>query len=296
MSDSNQRLRIAVQKKGQLADRSLKLFEQAGLKITRGANDLLYRAENFAADFLRVRDDDIPQFVASGACALGIVGENELMEAFPETDKAPVKALTTLGFGQCALKIAVPRDYFYAGPADLAGKRIATSYPQLLRSFLAKNGVDAEIIEMAGAVEVAPRLQVADAICDLVSTGQTLEANGLRPTETVLESQAVLIRQKTPCKDEIEGLLARLLSRVNGVLATQETKYIMLNAPERALDKIIEVLPGAGSPTVTPLAGQPGQVAVHAVCQESVFWETLERLKACGGSAILVLPIEKMML
>ncbi|WP_306252641.1 ATP phosphoribosyltransferase [Parvularcula sp. IMCC14364] len=296
MTDQEQRLRIAVQKKGQLADKSLQLFEQAGLKITRGANDLLYRAENFPADFLRVRDDDIPQFVASGACALGIVGENVLQEDWPEIEAGAVDVSRPLGFGHCTLKIAVPNEMDYVSPADLNGVSIATSYPVLLKNYLAQNGVSAGVVEMSGAVEVAPRLKVADVVCDLVSTGQTLAANGLRAVETVMKSEAVLIRHTGRKTLYPEDLLARLLRRVDGVLATRETKYIMMNAPESALDDIIEILPGAGAPTVTPLAGKPGQVAIHAVCQESVFWETLERLKAAGSSAILVLPIEKMML
>ncbi|MCI5048503.1 MAG: ATP phosphoribosyltransferase [Aquisalinus sp.] len=296
MTDQEQRLRIAVQKKGQLADKSLQLFEQAGLKISRGANDLLYRAENFPADFLRVRDDDIPQFVASGACALGIVGENVLQEDLPDLQADTVDVARPLGFGQCTLKIAVPNEMTYDSVQDLAGLSIATSYPVLLRQYLSERNVAASVVEMSGAVEVAPRLKVADVICDLVSTGQTLAANGLRAVDTVMNSEAVLIRHTGEKTLYPEDLIARLLRRIDGVLATRETKYIMMNAPESALDDIIEILPGAGSPTVTPLAGEPGQVAIHAVCQESVFWETLERLKAAGSSAILVLPIEKMML
>ncbi len=295
MSDEINRLRVAVQKKGQLAERSLGLFEQAGIKLIKGSNDLLYRAENFPVDFLRVRDDDIPQFVGSGACQLGIVGENVLYEEAP-TDVPELGIIKKLGFGKCALKIAVPSNIPYADVTSLQGCRVATTYPKLLKKYLDRQGVNAEIVFMSGAVEVAPRMQVADVICDLVSTGQTLASNGLIAKDTVLESQAVLIKNDTALPELLQELVERLLKRVEGVLATRETKYIMMNAPETALESIIDVLPGAGSPTVTPLAGKPGLIAVHAVCQESVFWETLENLKECGASAILVLPIEKMML
>jgi ATP phosphoribosyltransferase len=178
----------------------------------------------------------------------------------------------------------------------LAGRRIATSYPRLLQQFLNERGIEAEIIVMKGAVELAPRLEIATYICDLVSTGATLEANGLKPLETVLDSQAALIRTRKPLDDVRSAIAAQLLSRIDGVLATKESKYIMLNAPSHALKGITDLLPGAEAPTVLPLHGRPGHFAVHAVCQESVFWETLQKLKAAGASAILVVPIEKMML
>ena len=290
----NQRLKIAVQKKGQLAEKSLQLFEQAGIKIRKGANDLLYSAENFPVDFLRVRDDDIPQFLNSGACSLGIVGENVLEEYALAEGKSRLETFRKLSFGQCTLKIAIPNEFSYDSLNDIDGLRIATTYPNILREYLEGAGISAELVEIAGAVEIAPRLQVADLVCDLVSTGQTLAANGLRAVETIFKSEAVLVGQKT--SPENNDLINRLLRRIDGVLASKETKYIMLNAPEEALDEITSVLPGAGSPTVTPLAGKPGYVAVHAVCKESVFWETLEKLKHRGASAILVLPIEKMMM
>lgn len=293
MSTASGRLRIAVQKSGRLADRSLELIRDAGLRVMKGANDLLYRVENHPIDLLRVRDDDIPTFVADGVCDLGVVGLNVLEEQKNGGPNAEI--VMPLGFGRCELKLAVPPTLDYAGPASLQGKRVATSYPNILRRFLAEQGVTADIITMRGAVEVAPRLKLAHAICDLVSTGATLEANGLLARESVLKSEAVLIRSPQAPEPELAGLLESLVERISGVVASQGAKYVMLNAPRSALSEITAILPGAGSPTVTPLAGRDDAVAVHAVCQESVFWETLEKLKAAGASAILVLPIEKMM-
>ena len=293
MSTVQGRLRIAVQKSGRLADRSLDLVRDAGLRVVKGNNDLLYRVENYPIDLLRVRDDDIPTFVADGVCDLGIVGENVLEEG---RNGGPVaEVVMPLGFGRCTLRIAVPPTLAYDGPASLEGLRIATSYPRVLGRWLAAEGVSADIVTMRGAVEVAPRLKLASAICDLVSTGATLEANGLAPRETVLDSQAVLIRSPVAPEPALAELLDSIIERIAGVVASQGAKYVMLNAPRSALDAITAILPGAGAPTVIPLAGRDDAVAVHAVCQEAVFWETLEKLKAVGASAILVLPIEKMM-
>lgn len=288
------RLRIAMQKSGRLAEQSLGLIEAAGLRIIKGANELMYRVENAPIDVLRVRDDDIPTFVADGVADLGMVGLNVLRE-HADPDKASLVEIMPLGFGRCTLKLAVPDGFVYRGAGSLAGLRIATSHPQILRSFLATAGVDADIVVMRGAVEVAPRLKLANAICDLVSTGATLEANGLTAVETVLESQAVLVRSGKPFNAELQQLADNLVQRMRGVTASRGAKYIMMNAPRAALNAIASILPGAGAPTVMPLSGRDDAVAVHAVCQESVFWETLERLKAAGATAILVLPIEKMM-
>lgn len=293
MSTVQGRLRIAVQKSGRLADRSLDLVRDAGLRVVKGNNDLLYRVENYPIDLLRVRDDDIPTFVADGVCDLGIVGENVLEEARNGGPTAEV--IMPLGFGRCTLKLAVPPTLDYAGPASLEGLRIATSYPKILRRYLEAEGIKADIVVMRGAVEVAPRLKLAAAICDLVSTGATLEANGLMARETVLQSEAVLIRAPQPPEPGLQHLLDSIIERMSGVVSSQGAKYVMLNAPRSALDAITAILPGAGSPTVMPLSGRDDAVAVHAVCQEAVFWETLEKLKAAGASAILVLPIEKMM-
>jgi ATP phosphoribosyltransferase len=296
MSVDRSRLHVALQRSGRLSDASKELLREAGLRLESGKNSLTARIGNFPADLMFVRDDDIPTFVSDGACEFGIVGENVLREFAAEAHQPGFEILAELGFGHCSLRIAAPERLSYEGPRTLAGQRIATSYPRLLKQFLDEREVEAEVVVMNGAVELAPRLEIATFICDLVSTGATLEANGLRAVETVLDSQAVLIRTRKPLDDGRSAIAAQLLSRIDGVLATKESKYIMLNAPSEALKGITELLPGAEAPTILPLHGRPGHFAVHAVCQESVFWETLQRLKAAGASAILVVPIEKMML
>ena len=273
------RLHLAIQKSGRLSQYSRDLLRDAGLRIQNGKNDLTARVENFPADLMFVRDDDIPTFVSDGVCEFGVVGRNVLEE-----------------FSRCALKIAAPEATAYQGPHSLEGARIATSYPRQLQRFLDDNGVTASVVKMNGAVELAPRLGIATFVCDLVSTGATLEANGMRPVETVIESEAVLIRTTKPMSEEKADLSERILRRIEGVLATKESKYIMLNAAGESLAQITRILPGAEAPTILPLHGRPGHFAVHAVCQESVFWETLQKLKSAGASAILVLPIEKMMM
>ncbi|MFN3960897.1 MAG: ATP phosphoribosyltransferase [Parvularculaceae bacterium] len=285
----SERLRIAIQKSGRLADDSLGLIAAAGFRIVKGVNDLVFRIDNAPIDLLRVRDDDIPTFVGDGVADFGVIGLNVLRERTGRD--APIEVMP-LGFGRCALKIAAPPDFDYSGPRSLAGKRIATSYPNVLAAFLKARDVSADIVLMRGAVEVAPRLGLAQAICDLVSTGATLEMNGLVALETVLTSEAVLIRSP---KAPASALADSIVERMRGVIASRGAKYVMMNAPKARLAEISALLPGAEAPTVTPLAGRDDAVAVHAVCQESVFWETLERLKAAGASSILVLPIEKMM-
>lgn len=290
------RLHIALQKSGRLSDASRELLRDAGFRIQSGKNSLTARVENFPAELMFVRDDDIPTFVSDGACEFGIVGQNVLEEFALGQSEPGYEVLAELGFGRCSLKIAAPEATAYVGLQSLAGQRIATSYPRILAGFLERNGVDATVVTMNGAVELAPRLQIASFICDLVSTGATLEANGLTSIETVLESQAVLIRTRRPIDAARDEIAAGLMSRIEGVLTTKESKYIMLNASSEALKRITALLPGAEAPTIVPLHGRPGHFAVHAVCQESVFWETLQKLKAAGASAILVVPIEKMML
>ena len=291
---SEPRLRIAVQKSGRLADRSLELISGAGLRVMKGANELLYRIENQPIELLCVRDDDIPTFVADNVAELGIVGLNVLSEHFPDSDVESMIVMR-LGFGSCTLKIAVPNDAIYDGPQSLEGKRIATSYPNILGKWLKDKGVTADIVEMRGAVEVAPRMKIAHAICDLVSTGATLEANGMRATDLVLKSEAVLIKAPHAPPAELEHTYDMVLRRFDGVVASTGAKYVMLNAPRAHLDEIIKMIPGADAPTIMQLAGRDDTVAVHAVCQENVFWDTLDKLKDAGASAILVLPIEKMM-
>lgn len=293
---SDDRLRLAIQKSGRLSEESHDLIKQCGLTISRGRDTLYGRVQEMPIDVLLVRDDDIPAFVADGACDIGIVGENVAAEdAESAGRRTPAALVRKLGFSRCRLMIAAPREWSWEGPRGLAGKRIATSYPGLTRRFLREAGVEATAVLMQGAVEVAPRLAIADAISDIVSTGATLEANGLRPVATVFESEAVLIRCASPLAPAKQSILDSLMKRIDGVLASRDAKYVMMNAPRSAVAAITAVLPGAESPTVLELAGAPDKVAVHAVCRESVFWDTLERLKGLGASAILVLPIEKMM-
>jgi ATP phosphoribosyltransferase len=290
------RLHIAIQKSGRLSESSRELLRGAGLRLQDGKNQLTARVANLPIDLMFVRDDDIPTFVSDGVCEFGIVGSN-VLEEFALRDGAPAfEIVAPLGFGRCSLKIAAPDDAPHAGPLSLAGSRIATSYPRILKRWLAEHDVDAQIVKMNGAVELAPRLQIASHVCDIVSTGATLEANGLRVVESVFDSEAVLVRSLRPVSTEQQALSENLLRRIEGVLATQDSKYILMNAPGEALNEIARILPGADSPTIVPLHGKPGQFAVHAVCRESVFWETLQALKGAGASAILVLPIEKMML
>ena len=270
------RLHIAIQKSGRLSDYSLGLLRDSGLRIQSSRNALAARVENFPADLMLVRDDDIPTFVSDGACEFGIVGENVLQEFALGEAEPRVETVAPLGFGRCTLKLAAPESTAYEGPRSLEGARIATTYPRIVRRFLDQKGVSATVVKMNGAVELAPRLQIASFICDLVSTGATLEANGLRAVETVFDSEAVLIRTRKPLSDAKLEQAARLLSRIEGVLATKESKYIMLNAPGEALREITALLPGAEAPTILPLHGRAGYFAVHAVCQESVFWETLQ--------------------
>jgi ATP phosphoribosyltransferase len=291
-----ERLTIAVQKKGRLAEGGFELLAKAGVKLAYGRDELLRRAENLPLDLMLIRDDDIPSFVASGACDYGIVGENVLYEA--QARHARLKGLEValkLGFARCSLKLASPKGGTIGALADLDGKAVATSYPGLTAQFLASRGVSTDIVEMGGSVEVAPRMGVADAICDLVSSGATLEANGLAAFETLLDSEAVLIRRPKPRTPALGDLANLLIERFKGVIASRQTKYILLNAPRDRLDEVRAVLPGADAPTVAAVVGRDDVVAVHAVCTEEVFWTTLERLKAAGARSILVMPIEKMM-
>ncbi|SMF61081.1 ATP phosphoribosyltransferase [Allosphingosinicella indica] len=296
MRTDDSRLHIAIQKSGRLAEQSRRLLRDAGLRLQEGKNALTARIENFPADLMYVRDDDIPTFVADGVCELGIVGSNVLREFELAERDSRYEILSPLGFGRCALKLAAAATSDWHGLADLGEARIATSYPHIVRDFLEQRQIAATVVTMNGAVELAPRLGIAPFICDLVSTGATLEANGLRPLETLFESEAVLVRTRGALDEARQETMNGLVRRIGGVLATKESKYIMLNAPEAALPAISALLPGAEAPTILPLHARPGQFAVHAVCQESVFWETLHKLKANGASAILVLPIEKMML
>ena len=299
ISSAPTRLRIAVQKNGRLTDGSLELLSRCGLKYNRGKDQLMCYGENMPLDVLFVRDDDIPDLVQEDVCDLGLVGLNVVEEkrlAFQARGVGPLfKIVQPLDFGRCRLCIAVPDGFDYRGAASLAGMRIATTYPYILGRFLAERGVRAEVVVLSGSVEIAPRLGRADLICDLVSTGSTLAANHLRAAETVLESQAVLVRTPVPIAAEKQDWTRRLLMRIDGVEQVKGSKYIMLHAPRTALAAIAKLLPGSEAPTVIPLDGRDDRVAVHAVCRENVFWETLEELKNVGASSVLVLPVEKML-
>jgi ATP phosphoribosyltransferase len=287
---AEQRIKVAVQKSGRLTDNSLHLMETCGLIYSRGRDQLICFGENMPVDVLLVRDDDIPELVAEGVCDLGIVGMNVFCEKVH--NGMDVRPELELDFGRCRLSIAVPRGFAYDSARSLEGLRIATSYPRILKAWLDEQGVSAQAVTLSGAVEIAPRLGRADVICDLVSTGSTLLANDLVEAEVVFESKAALISRNNGPAD---GWPARLVSRMRGVLSVRESKYIMLHAPRSALPEIRRLLPGSESPTVMPLEGRDDKVAVHAVCRENVFWETLEGLKAAGASSMLVLPVEKML-
>jgi len=297
MDDS--RLKLAVQKSGRLTDPSLDMLGRCGLKLSRGKDQLMGFGENMPLDVLFVRDDDIPDLVQEDVCDLGLVGLNVLEEKRLELEsrgqRARFQQVRPLDFGRCRLSLAVPEGFSFSDPSSLRGRRIATTYPFMLARYLRERDIQAEIVTLSGAVEIAPRLGRADLICDLVSTGSTLQANHLREVETVLQSHAVLIRTPLELPPEKAEWVERLLMRIEGVQQVRESKYIMLHAPRSALPQIRKLLPGSEFPTIIPLEGSSDKVAVHAVCRENVFWETLESLKKAGASALLVLPVEKML-
>jgi ATP phosphoribosyltransferase len=283
----NQKLKLAIQKSGRLHEGSVSLLRECGIDISNGVNKLKAEANNFPIEIYFFRDDDIPQYVEDAVADLGIVGENVVYEACKQ-----VEVVEELGFGHCRLSIATPKGEPYEGPASLEGKKIATSYPVLLRNFLDKHKVNSEIHEISGSVEIAPGIGLADAICDLVSSGSTLFMNGLQEAETILRSRAVLIRNRSIAPDK-SALLDKLIFRINAVKKARNNKYILLNAPNENLKQIISLLPGMKSPTVLPLA-EPGWSSVHSVVNENEFWEIIEKLKSNGAEGILVVSIEKM--
>lgn len=289
------RLRLVIQKKGRLSQESITLLANCGLKFRIKDNALLTHVENFPIDLLFVRDDDIPTLVFDGLCDGGIIGENVLFEAALRSPNQPYRSILPLGSCRCRLVIAVPESFEYQGPVSLEGKRIATSYPFLLAQFLKQNNINAESLVLSGSVEVAPRMGMADVICDLVSSGQTLEDNKLVEVETLLESQATFIQAVHPLTDEQQTLIEMLARRIQAVQHALERKYILFHAPKSALERICERLPGAESPTIMPLPAYPDKVAVHVVSSERIFWNTLETIQSLGASSILVLPIEKML-
>lgn len=293
------RIKVAIQKSGRLTDRSLELLERCGLKYTRGRDQLIGFGENMPVDVLLVRDDDIPGLVRDDVCDLGIVGMNVLEERrlqfLADGIAEPFRVIRPLDYGRCRLAFAYPEDSDLSCIDQLRGLRVATSYPRIVQDFLQRNNVAARVVEFSGAVEIAPSLGRADVICDLVSTGATLAANRLREGDTILNSQAMLIQTPVGVPPEKSEWIARLLQRIDGVMQVRESKYVMMNAPKAALPEIARLLPGAEAPTVIPLDGRGDKVAIHVVCRENVFWETLENLKKAGASSLLVLPVEKML-
>lgn len=283
-------IKIAIQKSGRLHEDSIRLLKECGIQIKNGNGQLKSMATNFPMEVYFLRDDDIPQYVADGVADVGIIGMNIFLEKGKD-----IKMAIPLGFGQCRLSIAVPKASSYQSIKDLEGKKIATSYPHLLKSFLKEKGVSAEIHNISGSVEIAPGIGLADAICDLVSSGSTLFTNGLKEAETILQSEAVLVRNRTFEKKETSLLFKKLLFRIASVKNAANTKYIMLNAPNESLKEIFHVLPGLKSPTVVPLA-ETGWSSVQSVVKEDVFWEVIEKLKLLKAEGILVMPIEKMVL
>jgi len=298
MTDQN-RLRIAIQKKGRLSEESIKLLKAAGIKFSMRDRVLIAHSTNQPIDLLLVRDDDIPGLVMDGIADLGFIGENELEEKMLERKHTnqpyEYKVLRRMEYGGCRLSIAVPNDFNYENIQSMNGTRIATSYPQLLQRYLNEQDVDAKTVMLTGSVEVAPLAGVADAICDLVSSGATLEANGLKEVDIFFRSKATLIQRAEPLEANKVEMIEKMMPRINSVIQAKESKYIMLHAPVAKLEEVKTLLPGAENPTVLPLAGSDDTVAIHVVSPETLFWETMEDLKELGCSSILVLPIEKMM-
>lgn len=283
------RLKIAVQKSGRLSENSLKLFEECGIKISNGAGTLRVIASNFPIEILFLRDDDIPQYVEQNVADIGIVGENMVAEK-----NKNVEMLEQLGFAGCRLSLAIPREENYQGTDYFANKRVATSYPRLLGEYFKKHNISAIIEEISGSVEIAPGIGLADAICDIVSSGSTLLTNGLREVETIMKSQAVIIANRNISSDK-RPVLDKLLFRIRAVKNSGENKYILLNAPREAITGICKILPGMKSPTILPLADE-GWCSLHSVVKEDEFWERIDQLKKAGAEGILVIPIEKMIL
>ena len=283
------RLKIAVQKSGRLYEGSMQLLKECGVEVSNGNNQLRIVSGNFPVEIFFLRDDDIPEYVQDAVADIGFVGQNVVREK-----NKTVTEVESLGFGKCRLSLAVPKNGTMQSVKDLAGKKIATSYPVILGQYLAENGVTASLHEISGSVEIAPRIGLADAICDLVSSGSTLFTNELREMETILKSEAVMISNNN-LTDEKTAILNSLLFRIRAVKKAKNNKYVLLNAPNEKLKEICGLLPGMKSPTVLPLA-EPGWSSVHSVISESDFWNVIEQLKNAGAQGILIIPIEKMIL
>lgn len=282
-------LRIAVQSKGRLFEETMTLLQEADIKISPKKRILLEQASNFPIEVLFLRDDDIPQSVANGVADLGIVGENEYVER-----KEDAEIIRRLGFSKCRLSLAIPKEVDYPGLSWFEGRKVATSYPGILKEFMDKNGVKTDIHVITGSVEIAPGINLADAIFDIVSSGSTLVSNSLKEVEVVMKSEALLIGNKN-LSEEKKAILEELLFRIEAVKAAEDKKYVLMNAPTDKLKDIIDVLPGMKSPTIMPLA-QEGWSSVHTVLDQKCFWDIIGKLKSLGAEGILVLPIEKMIL
>jgi ATP phosphoribosyltransferase len=283
------RLKLAIQKSGRLNEDSMRLLKECGIDISNGVNKLKADASNFPIEVFFLRDDDIPQYVQDGVADIGFVGENVVYEKAKK-----VEVVYALGFGKCRLSFAIQKGEEFTGPQFLVGKKIATSYPVLVQQYLDAHQITAEIHEISGSVEIAPGIGLADVVCDLVSSGSTLFMNGLKEADTILNSQAVLVKRNN-LPAELVPILERLLFRIESVKKAKNNKYVLLNAPNTQLDKIIAILPGMKSPTIIPLA-TTGWSSVHTVIEEADFWNLIEQLKALGAEGILVVPIEKMIL
>jgi ATP phosphoribosyltransferase len=279
-------LRIAVQKSGRLSEDSLKLIKESGINFSKSGGTLKSNAYNFPIEFLYLRDDDIPGYVEDGIADIGIIGENVLVEYAKNVD-----LILRLGFSKCRLSIGVPKNVDYQGIQDLQGKEIATSYPNLLGSYLKENNVEANIHVITGSVEIAPSIGLADAVCDIVSSGSTLISNGLKEAEGIFASEAVLIANRE-MNDNKKRILDRLLFRMKGVMAAKNTKYITLNAPESAVDAICDLLPGVSSPSINSLRKE-GWKSIASVVNENDFWQIVDQVRELGAEGLLVLPIEK---
>ena len=284
-----EKLRIAIQKSGRLSEQSIGIIKEAGISLTNGKRDLLAQSGGFPVEILYLRDDDIPQYVHDGVADIGFVGEDVFMETGYDLSVA-----LRLGFSRCRLSMAIPKGEVYPGLQWFSGKKIATSFPNILKRFLDEKGIAADIHEISGSVEIAPGIGLADGICDLVSSGSTLISNGLKEVDTVLESEALIIANPNLSKEKA-AILEEFIFRLKAVLASRNNKYILLNAPNSSLDRICSILPGMKSPTIMPLA-ETGWSSVHSVVNEKRFWQIIGQLKEAGAQGILVIPIEKMIL
>jgi len=281
------KLKIAIQKKGRLSENSHRLLEECGIKFSNGTDVLKTYAANFPVEILFLRDDDIPQYVEQQVADIGILGENMVLEKNKD-----VEILEQLGFAHCRLSLAIPKEESFNGPDDFMNKKVATSYPRLLNNYLKENNLTAEIEEISGSVEIAPGIGLADAVCDIVSSGSTLMTNGLREVVTIMKSQAVIISNRN-LDSQKKDILEKLLFRIRAVKNAKENKYILLNAPLEAIHEICKILPGVKSPTILPLE-EKGWCSIHSVVKEDEFWERIDQLKQAGAQGILVIPIEKL--